>query len=402
MARRRASGEGMLRKREDGRWEGRIIIGHKNNGSPIFKWVYGDTQKATLRKLHQIIEGYRDVELTEDSRMTVEEWLEKWLDEYMPGTIRENTLESYRKYVENYIAPYIGEKQMMQVTMKDIQQLYNKLSAEGRIREHPDMGYALSNSMVHRIHTMMHKAMRNAVEARIIARNPTEGTILPKVERVPMQVLDEEQLERFMEEIEGDEVWHDLFYVEITTGLRRGEICGLMWSDFDAKKGTLKIRRTVHVEAKGRIRIGDTKTTTGNRTILLPPSTAELLRNREKDSVTQWIFPNPTRLEMPVSPSSAYNRLKVVLKNAELPSVRFHDLRHTFATHALSSGVDAKTLSGILGHTNASFTLDTYAHVTGDMHKRAAEIVGGFMEDILGTELKPWQREENAEKEALD
>ena len=114
-----------------------------------------------------------------------------------------------------------------------------------------------------------------------------------------------------------------------------------------------------------------------------PPSTAQLLVQRKKHSYSQWIFPNPLRPEQPTSPGTAYNRLKTLLKRAGLPSIRFHDLRHTFATHALASGVDAKTLSGILGHTQASFTLDTYTHVTGDMQKRASEIVGGFMENIM-------------------
>lgn len=85
--------------------------------------------------------------------------------------------------------------------------------------------------------------------------------------------------------------------------------------------------------------------------------------------------------------------MKVILQRAGLPDIRFHDLRHTFATHALASGVDAKTLSGILGHTNASFTLDTYTHVTGDMQKYASTVVGNFLTDILGEELKPWQEE---------
>ena len=89
-----------------------------------------------------------------------------------------------------------------------------------------------------------------------------------------------------------------------------------------------------------------------------------------------------------------YRRMKTLLQRADLPSIRFHDLRHTFATHALTSGVDAKTLSGILGHTNASFTLDTYTHVTSDMQKTASGIVGGFMEDLFGKELKPWQENE--------
>ena len=100
-----------------------------------------------------------------------------------------------------------------------------------------------------------------------------------------------------------------------------------------------------------------------------------------------------------MSPDSVLHMLHRVLKRAGLPKVRFHDLRHTFATHALTSGVDAKTLSGILGHTNASFTLDTYTHVTSDMQKTASGIVGGFMEDIFGKELKPWQESEKPETE---
>ena len=98
-----------------------------------------------------------------------------------------------------------------------------------------------------------------------------------------------------------------------------------------------------------------------------------------------------------MNPSSAYRQLKKFLLDAGLPNIRFHDLRHTFATHALTSGVDTKTLSGILGHTKASFTLDTYTHTTGDMQKRAAEIVGGFLTDYLGEEMKPWQTVENEE-----
>ena len=111
------------------------------------------------------------------------------------------------------------------------------------------------------------------------------------------------------------------------------------------------------------------------------------------------IFPNPLHPEEPVNPGYAYHRLKTILKNTGLPSIRFHDLRHTFATHALAGGVDAKTLSGILGHTNASFTLDTYTHVTGDMQKQAANIVGDFMADILGEEWKPWQESERTARE---
>ena len=111
---------------------------------------------------------------------------------------------------------------------------------------------------------------------------------------------------------------------------------------------------------RGEMEIGETKTERGRRTIRLPPSTVQRLKERKKHAISQWIFPEPLAPEKPVRPSAAYYWMKVLLKEAGLPHIRFHDLRHTFATYALASGVDAKTLSGILGHTNASFTLDTY------------------------------------------
>ena len=194
--------------------------------------------------------------------------------------------------------------------------------------------------------------------------------------------------------------WYDFFYTELTTGLRRGEICGLMWTDFDERDGALKINRTLHREKGGRLVAGDTKTYAGTRKIVLPPSTAELLKERKRKSFSPWIFHDPLRPEAPMNPDSAYRQLKKFLTEAGLPNIRFHDLRHTFSTHALSSGVDAKTLAGILGHTKASFTLDTYTHTTGDMQKRAADIVGGFLIDYLGEEMKPWQNAENGETAA--
>ena len=395
MAKRRPAGDGMVRKREDGRWEGRIVIGHKNNGDPIFHYDYGRTQKELTDKLHQSIDRYRDVELTEDSQMTLGKWLDRWLEEYKSGTLRPGTMIRYRNDINYYVKPWLGDKQISRITARDIQWLYHELKREGRIREHPEHGYQLSDAAVHSIHTMLHGAMKDAVQAHIIPANPTEGATAPKANYKPKRILTDKELDTFMEVIQKDGVWRDFFYTELTTGLRLGEICGLMWSDFDGKKGALMVRRTVHEYRKGELTIGATKTGQGERTILLPPSTAQLLRERKKRSYSEWIFHDPLRPERPTRPGSAYARMKLLLKNAGLPDIRFHDLRHTFATHALASGVDAKTLSGILGHTNASFTLDTYTHVTPDMQKAACDIVGGFLEDLFGKELKPWQKGES-------
>ena len=147
MAKRRPQGDGMVRKRSDGRWEARIVIGHKNDGTPMHKSVFGKTQKETLDKLHRAIETYRDVDLCEDSRMTLGEWLDKWLDEYMIFTLRESTMQSYRMIVNHYIKPHLGKKPLTSLTTADIQKLYNKLKKEGRVREDPIKGKTLADDV---------------------------------------------------------------------------------------------------------------------------------------------------------------------------------------------------------------------------------------------------------------
>ena len=291
----------------------------------------------------------------------------------------------------------LGGKQVSLVTSQDVQKLYRRLKENGRVREHPRFGSALSDTTINRLHAIFHQAMEDAIHAHIIAKNPTVGTTVPKASHAPKRVLTDKELDTFLDAVREDKIWGDFFYVELTTGLRRGEICGLMWQDFDARNGVLQVRRTLHNRKLGVDMLGKTKTRSGERTIVLPRSTAEILRRRKENAITQWIFPDPVRPELPLSPNCAYTHMKAILHKAGLPDIRFHDLRHTFATHAIASGVDAKTLSGILGHTNASFTLDTYTHVTPDMQKAASGIVGGFMEDLLGKGLRPWQRNGKAE-----
>ena len=333
MAKRRPSGDGMVRKREDGRWEGRIVVGHKQNGEPIFRYVLAKNQKELLDKLHRDLEAFQDVELTEDSRMTLGEWLERWMEDYGAATLRPNTLRSYEQFIRCYIKPYLGDKIVSRVTRMDIQKLYRKLKHEGRVHEHPEYGHELSDTMVLRIHAMLHRCLKDAERDHIIPYNPTDGTKLPKNSYKPKQVLDREQMDAFLAAVDKNETWRDFFYTELTTGLRQGEICGLMWKDFDEKKGTLNVCRTLHRKELGVFSLGATKTSKGNRTIILPQSIVELLRQRKKRAVSQWIFPQPASPELPMNPDSAYRRLKVLLKQAGLPDIRFHDLRHPYVKH---------------------------------------------------------------------
>ena len=386
MAKRRPQGDGTIRKRNDGRWEARIIIGHKNDGTPMYKSAFAKTQKSALKQLHQLLDLYRDVDLTEECRMTLGEWMDKWMDEYMIFTIKENTIKGYRSQIDHQIKPFIGHKQLASLTTADIQKFYNKIKKEGRVHPHPIHGHVLSDSMVRKIHMMLHEAMEVAVRERYIVRNPTDNTTIPKKTTTEKQVLDDSQLNRFLEAIQGEPYWHDFFYVEVMTGLRRGEICGIKWSDIDFNEGTLCIKRSVSTKEGGGVSIGETKTDAGVRTIIMPPSVATLLWKKRSDAINEWVFPHYTNPSDPLHPSSAYKKLKTLLKRLELPLLRFHDLRHTFATQATDGGVDPKTLAGILGHTDASFTLDTYTHVTSDMQRGASAIVNNMMQQFLITE----------------
>lgn len=133
-----------------------------------------------------------------------------------------------------------------------------------------------------------------------------------------------------MEEIRKDALWHDFFYTELTTGLRRGEICGLRLEDFDEESGTLNNRRTVQRQKGVGLTARDTKTYAGTKKMILPPSTAQLLRERKVMAFSPWIFPDLLHPEQPTNPTAAYGRMKALLKQAGLPSIRFHDLRHPY------------------------------------------------------------------------
>ena len=399
MAKKRANGEGNIRKRKDGRWEGRYTVGHDpETGKAIIKNVLGKTQAEVKEKLKKAIEENVGIDYGRAKTYTVGSWLEVWMENYAKVKLRPSTYKTSQGFLKNHIKPQIGGIPLADLTSLDLQRFYKHLLDGGRVDrvEAKKKPKGLAPKTVRNIHQMIGSAYNLAMEQKLVSKNPTQGCALPQVEHKEMKTLTADQLSAFFQEARDSGVY-ELYYLDLATGLRRGELCGLKWSDFDEEAGTLKVCRTIHARKGGGVEAGSTKTYAGTRTILLPSSTAQLLRERKKSALTEWIFPDPLCPERPVSPGSAYRRLKSLLGEAGLPDLRFHDLRHTFATHALTSGVDAKTLSGILGHTKASFTLDTYTHVTGDMQRGAAEIVGGFLTELLGEELEPWQRNENGE-----
>ena len=165
MGKRRPSGDGMVRKRPDGRWEGRIVVGHKADGSSIFRYLYAETQKELTAKLRQNITAYQGVDLTEECRMTLSEWLDRWLEQ-MASVLRLSTLEHYHSDMEHHVKPYLGQKKLTQITPADLRKLYDTLKQCGRVHPRPGQSRGLSTTTVHGIHTTLHHALKSAVVER--------------------------------------------------------------------------------------------------------------------------------------------------------------------------------------------------------------------------------------------
>lgn len=245
--------------------------------------------------------------------MPLGKWLNKWIAEYMTGTVRKGTLDGYKTYAERYIKPALGDKPTAFITTADVQRFYNHLRKNGRIKNRHIYGNGLSDSTVVRIHCMLHEAMDMAVKEHLISKNPTNGTTVPKIAKKEMQVLTDKQLDTFMKLVDAEKHWCDFFYTELTTGLRRGEICGLKWTDFDEAEGKLNINRSIDLR-NGEIMVGETKTGKGRRCFYLPVSTANVLRERKKNSKSEWIFTDLLNPELPIAPPAAYRKMKQLLQ----------------------------------------------------------------------------------------
>ena len=379
MPKRRANGEGNIRKRKDGRWEGRYTVGHDpETGKAIIKNVLGKTQTEVKEKLKKAIEENVGIDYSKAKTYTVGSWLEVWMENYAKIKLRPSTYKTSQGFLKNHIKPQIGSIPLADLTSLDLQRFYKHLLDGGRVDriEAKKKPKGLAPKTVRNIHQMIGSAYNLAIEQKLVTRNPADGCALPKVERKEMQTLPVEQLTSFLREAKDSGVFA-LYYIDLTTGLRRGELLGLKWSDIDLEKGDLRVQRQIG-RIDGKIIEMPLKTKNAYRTLpLSADAISVLMQQRRKTGNSEWVFPSPTG--GPMSPDSVLHMLHRVLKRAGLPKVRFHDLRHTFATLALQNGVDIKTVSGMLGHFSAGFTLDTYAHVTTSAKREAAKTMGNIL-----------------------
>ena len=371
MANRRKSGTGTVRQRKDGRWEGRAVVGYDEKGLPKTKNVLAKTKRECQEKLKKLLEtvsGSKSEKIRPE--MTFGEWLDFWYQNYAKPKLRPTTQACYEGRIYQHIIPELGKLPLNQLSQKDLQQFYTRLKKSGRLIRTEQFGAGLSDSTVRGCHVTCRAALEKAVQEGLMRSNPTAGCKLPPKRGREMQVLGREELQRFLlqAQAEGD---FELFLLDLCTGLRRGELMALQWGDLDFDTETLTVEKQVY-EVKGQLQVSVPKTRASIRKLVLPPGVVEVLREYRRGVDSRWMFPSPVKEDMPLSPGAARRRFQRILERAGCRHIRFHDMRHVFATLSLENGMDVKTLSAMLGHVSAATTLDIYTHVTDDMQTAAA------------------------------
>ena len=369
MAKRRKHGDGSVRLRKDGRWEGRVVIGYDEKGLPKTKNVLAKTKTECVAKLKALRERLETpAPEVPKAGLSLGVWLDHWYQDYKKASLRPNTQMSYERRIYQHIIPALGGIQLDKLTTGDIQQFYTHLRQNGRLLRTELYGEGLS---IRGIHTTLHAALDKAVEEKLIFRNPADSCKLPPVKGREMKVLTPEEIQRLLIQAREDGCY-ELLLLELATGLRRGEILALQWRDLNLRTGALRVERQVH-RVKGELAVSPPKTKAGNRTVLLPAPVLNVLKTYKQAVHSRWMFPSPVKEDSPMDPAAVRKRLQTVLERAECKRLRFHDLRHTFATASLEHGMDIKTLSTIIGHVSSTTTLNTYTHVTDAMRQNAAD-----------------------------
>jgi len=371
---RRGHGEGTIYHRNDGRWVAQISL---PNGKR--KALYGKTRQEANTKR---IKALRDLEqgvFAADDRQTVMQYLAAWMETMRPPRLVEEVWRDYDALIRLHILPDIGRVRLSQLSPQRVQALYATCAAKG-----------LSARRVRAVHSILHFALKRAVRIGIVPRNVADMVDAPAVRRFDIHPLSREQARRYLEEAQTERL-SALFTLALATGLRLGELTALRWSEVDLNQrkirvvATLKWRGTVGSDA-GRAPVWtEPKTRASRRQITIAAPVAEALRQHRQVQRLERLAVGPVweehdvvfsdEIGRPLTHDAVRWRHTRILKRAGLPTIRFHDLRHTAATLLLGQNVNPKVVSEMLGHSNITITLNIYAHVLPDMLEDAATAI---------------------------
>ena len=269
MAKKRANGEGSIRKKPNGRWEGRYTQGiDPNTGRAIQKSVSARTQAECKEKLAKAIRDNRGIPVNHNEDYTVAEWCRLWFETYSKPVIRPNTAKTYENMIENHIVPAIGGVKLKRLTAIQIQKMYNDSKTNGRVqRFEKKTDTALSGSTVRRIHMVLSSALKQAVKERIIPYNPCDNCRIPPKEKKEMAIIPPEKLGVYLSEAEKYGVL-PMFFLELSSGLRRGELLALRWDDLNVKDRILSVSKQV-TRIDGELVVTEPKTKNSVRKVAL-------------------------------------------------------------------------------------------------------------------------------------
>jgi len=363
---------GHVRKRGN-KWCFVIDVGRDEQGKRKQKWFSGfatkkEAERALAAKLQELNNG-----LLSTSDMTVGKLLEDWLLDKQ-FHVKPTTFELYSRIVTIHIAPMIGHLTLSDLRPDHIQNMYRMLQQKTP---------PLQAKTIRTIHSILRNALKRALKWGLIPRDPSEAVELPRSPRRTLAIWTPEQIRTFLAVNQDiDSRYYTIFVLAIYTGMRKGEILALRWSDIDFERDIIQVTRTFSW-VDGEAMFLEAKTHHSNRSIAISHDVkVQLLRHREFQEQEKRLYADSyhdgnlvvARPDgEPIRLSSLQKQWRHAVKRAGLPEIRFHDLRHTHASLLLLQGVHPKIVSERLGHSNISITMDTYSHVLPSLHREVAE-----------------------------
>ena len=373
--RKRGQGEGSIFQRSDGRWCAAMVIGYRN-GRPLRKHFYGETRSDVAGRLTKALQELQQGILPADDRIKLDAFLDRWLEDSVKPSVRAKTYDSYKQLARLYLKPELGHVRLSKLTPHDVRKFMNA-----------KMDAGLSARTVLYCRAVLRRALRQAVCDGVIFRNVATLVEPPRSVRPEAKVLTPEQAGTFLKAIKEDRL-QALYTVALSLGLRQGEALGLRWQDLDLDNRTLRVNMALQ-RIEGKVQLVEPKTSRSRRTLPLPDSVVQSLRSHrvkqkeerlkagERWQEAGFVFTTP--IGTPLDPRNVLRDYQAALKGAELPRLRFHDLRHSCASLLLAQGVQPRTVMEVLGHSQISITMDTYAHVMPAMMRDAADAMDNVL-----------------------